>query len=115
MGHRNGYFSAEEEEAIQEDIREKKPDFVFVGIPLLKKSTWSRSLWTMESTLSLWEVGGKLWCPFRTYQAGTYVDAKANLEWLFRVANEPKRLFKRYFVGKCHFIKRVVHENGKQK
>ena len=32
VGHRNGYFSAEEEEVIQEDIREKSPDFVFVGI-----------------------------------------------------------------------------------
>ena len=46
---------------------------------------------------------------------GTYVDAKANLEWLFRVANEPKRLFKRYFVGNATFIKRVVHEKRKAK
>ena len=37
VGHRNGYFSAEEEEAIQEDIREKNPDFVFVGITSPKK------------------------------------------------------------------------------
>ena len=37
MGHRNGYFSAEEEEAIQEDIREKDPDFVFVGITSPKR------------------------------------------------------------------------------
>ncbi len=40
---------------------------------------------------------------------------KANLEWLFRVANEPKRLFKRYFVGNATFIKRVDMKNGKQK
>ena len=40
---------------------------------------------------------------------------KANLEWLFRVANEPKRLFKRYFVGNATFIKRVVHEKRKAK
>ena len=33
---------------------------------------------------------------------------KANLEWLFRVANEPKRLFKRYFVGNVSFIYKVV-------
>ncbi len=39
----------------------------------------------------------------------------ANLEWLFRVANEPKRLFKRYFVGNATFIKRVVHEKRKAK
>ena len=35
---------------------------------------------------------------------------KANLEWLFRVANEPKRLFKRYFVGNVSFIYKVVKE-----
>ena len=40
---------------------------------------------------------------------------KANLEWLFRVANEPKRLFKRYFVGNATFFKRVVHEKRKAK
>ena len=37
VGHRNGYFSAEEEEIIQEDIRKKDPDFVFVGITSPKK------------------------------------------------------------------------------
>ena len=37
VGHRNGYFSAEEEEIIQEDIRKKNPDFVFVGITSPKK------------------------------------------------------------------------------
>ena len=38
---------------------------------------------------------------------------KSNLEWLFRVANEPKRLFKRYFVGNVTFIKRVLDEKRK--
>ena len=37
LGHRNGYFSEEDEYGIQEDIREKNPDFVFVGITSPKK------------------------------------------------------------------------------
>ena len=39
---------------------------------------------------------------------------KANLEWLFRVANEPRRLFKRYFVGNVTFIKEIVKEKRSQ-
>ena len=35
---------------------------------------------------------------------------KCGLEWLFRVIQEPKRLFKRYFVGNWQFIKAVMKE-----
>ena len=35
---------------------------------------------------------------------------KCHLEWLFRVIQEPKRLFKRYFVGNFEFIKNVIKE-----
>ena len=39
---------------------------------------------------------------------------KSNLEWLFRVANEPKAFsLKRYFVGNVTFIKRVLDEKRK--
>ena len=33
-----------------------------------------------------------------------------NLEWLFRMLKEPKRLFKRYFFGNIKFIKSVIKE-----
>ena len=35
---------------------------------------------------------------------------KMNLEWLFRVLQEPKRLFKRYFVGNIQFVLTVLRE-----
>ena len=37
---------------------------------------------------------------------------KANLEWLFRVIQEPKRLFKRYFFGNLQFIMSVIKEKN---
>lgn len=45
------------------------------------------------------------------------MDAKSNLEWLYRVSQEPKRLFKRYFVGNTIFIGRIIKEkvNAKNK
>lgn len=35
---------------------------------------------------------------------------RANLEWLFRVMQEPRRLFKRYFVGNWKFIAAIIKE-----
>ena len=35
---------------------------------------------------------------------------KINMEWMFRVIHEPKRLFKRYFIGNWKFIKSVLWE-----
>ena len=69
----------------------------------------------MESILSLWEWEEALMSLSGHIKRAPMWMQKANLEWLFRVANEPKRLFKRYFVGNATFIKRVVHEKRKAK
>ena len=103
VGHRNGYFSEEDEQDIQEDIREKNPDFVFVGI--------------MDNGVNsiFMGVGGSFDVLSGHIQRAPLWMQKSNLEWLFRVANEPKRLFKRYFVGNVTFIKRVLDEKRKTK
>ena len=115
VGHRNGYFSAEEEEAIQEDIREKKPDFVFVGITSPKKEYLIQKFMENGVNSVFMGVGGSFDVLSGHIKRAPMWMQKANLEWLFRVANEPKRLFKRYFVGNATFIKRVVHEKRKAK
>ena len=40
---------------------------------------------------------------------------KSGLEWLFRVIQEPRRLFKRYFVGNWVFIKAIIKEKRHMK
>ena len=115
VGHRNGYFSAEEEEAIQEDIREKNPDFVFVGITSPKKEYLIQKFMDNGVNSVFMGVGGSFDVLSGHIKRAPMWMQKANLEWLFRVANEPKRLFKRYFVGNATFIKRVVHEKRKAK
>ena len=37
---------------------------------------------------------------------------KSGLEWLFRVIQEPRRLFKRYFLGNGKFIKDIIEEKS---
>lgn len=115
VGHRNGYFSTEEEETIQEDIREKNPDFVFVGITSPKKEYLIQKFMDNGVNSVFMGIGGSFDVLSGHIKRAPMWMQKTNLEWLFRVANEPKRLFKRYFVGNATFIKRVVHEKRKTK
>ena len=99
VGYRNGYFSADDEQDIQEDIREKNPDFVFVGITSPKKEYIIQKFMDNGVNSVFMGVGGSFDVLSGHIQRAPLWMQKSNLEWLFRVANEPKRLFKRYFVG----------------
>lgn len=115
IGHRNGYFSEDDERTIQEDIREKNPDFVFVGITSPKKEYIIQKFMDNGVNSVFMGVGGSFDVLSGHIQRAPLWMQKLNLEWLFRVANEPKRLFKRYFVGNATFIKRVLDEKRKSK
>ena len=108
VGHRNGYFSADDEQDIQEDIRKKNPDFVFVGITSPKKEYIIQKFMANGVNSVFMGVGGSFDVLSGHIQRAPLWMQKSNLEWLFRVANEPKRLFKRYFVGNVTFIRKVL-------
>ena len=108
VGYRNGYFSLEDEEKIQEDIKDRKPDFVFVGITSPKKEYIIQSFMDNGINAVFMGVGGSFDVLSGHIKRAPLWMQKLNLEWLFRVANEPKRLFKRYFVGNISFIRKVL-------
>lgn len=108
VGYRNGYFSPEDEKHIQEDIKEKKPDFVFVGITSPKKEYIIQSFMDNGINAVFMGVGGSFDVLSGHIKRAPLWMQNAHLEWLFRVANEPKRLFKRYFVGNVSFIRKVL-------
>ena len=108
VGYRNGYFSPEDEEKIQEDIKDRKPDFVFVGITSPKKEYIIQSFMDNGINAVFMGVGGSFDVLSGHIKRAPLWMQKLNLEWLFRVSNEPKRLFKRYFVGNISFIRKVL-------
>ena len=99
VGFRNGYFTENDEEAIQEDIRVKNPDLVFVGITSPKKEYLIQKFLDNGLQAVFMGVGGSFDVLSGHIKRAPLWMQKSHLEWLFRVANEPKRLFKRYFVG----------------
>jgi N-acetylglucosaminyldiphosphoundecaprenol N-acetyl-beta-D-mannosaminyltransferase len=109
-GARDGYFSNEDEPAIAEAIREAGADYLFLGMTTPKKEQFIERWGTMMGVKVCHGVGGSL-----DVMAGKVKRApdrwqKLGLEWLYRVCQEPRRLWKRYLVTNTLFLGLVIRE-----
>lgn len=100
-------LSEEEDRAIVNRINESNADFVWIGLGAPKQEIWMAA---HKGQVQGFMVG--VGAAF-DYLAGNIDRApmwmqKANLEWLYRLLQEPKRLFKRYFYTNTKFIWNAV-------
>ena len=109
-GIHNGYFSRNEWVDISFELKRISPDFVFVGITSPLKEYLIEYLQNEGCKSVFMGVGGSFDVISGNIPRAPKWMQKANLEWLFRVMQEPKRLFKRYFIGNGRFINAVVKE-----
>lgn len=114
-GIHNGYFKKEDWKDISNDIKDKKPDFVFVGITSPIKEYLIEFLQNDGNNCVFMGVGGSFDVISGNIPRAPKWMQKVNLEWLFRLMQEPKRLFKRYFIGNTRFIKAIIKEKKQQK
>jgi N-acetylglucosaminyldiphosphoundecaprenol N-acetyl-beta-D-mannosaminyltransferase len=109
-GYRDGYFSDADEPSVAAEIRAAHPDLLFVAMSTPRK----------EYFLGRW--GPELDVPF-SMGVGGAVDVVAGvtkraprslqrlgLEWAFRLAQEPRRLFRRYLVTNSEFVALTLHD-----
>ena len=113
-GYRNGYWNAEEEPRVVEQIKASRPDLLFVAISSPKK----------EQFLGRYQAEMKV--PFAMGVGGTFDVAagkvkraplwmqKSGLEWFFRFLQEPRRMFKRYFVDDFAFLWLLIKEGARR-
>lgn len=115
VGIRDGYFKKEQWKEISDEVKEKNPDFCFVGITSPLKEYLIEYFQGEGNKTVFMGVGGSFDVISGNIPRAPLWMQKCNLEWLFRVMNEPKRLFKRYFVGNSVFIKSVIKEKRMKK
>lgn len=115
IGIHNGYFNDSQWNEVAKILMENQPDFVFVGITSPTKEYLIEYLQSKGLQSVFMGVGGSFDVISGNIPRAPLWMQKANLEWLFRVIQEPKRLFKRYFVGNTIFIKRVISEKLKDR
>lgn len=113
VGEKNGYFSTDEFKVIKKELIELKPDIVFVGITSPKKEYIIEEIINSGGTSVYMGVGGSFDVLSGHISRAPKIIQKLNLEWMYRVYKEPKRLFKRYFFGNIKFINSVIKEKRK--
>lgn len=109
VGRRNGYFGADEDEAVCAEIRESKADVVWVALGKPRQEEWCvRNRERLRGVGWLKTCGG-----LYAFLAGDVRRApdwmqRAGLEWLFRVMGDPKRLAWRYLSTNPYAFYRLV-------
>ncbi len=110
VGHRDGYFGEDEADAVLEEVRRVDAQLLFVGMPSPRKERF------------LIEQARPAGVPFSIGVGGSF-DVLAGLvrraprwmrfhglEWLFRLAQEPGRLWRRNLTTNTRFLVLVARE-----
>lgn len=114
LGIHNGYFKESDWPEISRELKKLKPDFVFVGITSPMKEYLIEFLQDDGNDSVFMGVGGSFDVISGSIPRAPKWMQNSGLEWLFRVIQEPHRLFKRYFVGNWIFIKAVAKEKRRR-
>ena len=102
-GYRDGYFKDDEFDAVVAEVEQARPDIVFVGITSPKKERLIERFRELHAKGAFVGVGGSFDVVSGNIPRAPMWVQRANLEWLFRMMQEPKRLVKRYMVGNARF------------
>jgi N-acetylglucosaminyldiphosphoundecaprenol N-acetyl-beta-D-mannosaminyltransferase len=111
-GAHHGYFEVDSPHAerVIEDINARRPDIVLVGMGTPKQELWvQRNASRLEADV-LWTVGALFdYVSGRVPRAPSWL-ADNGMEWIFRLAIEPQRMWRRYLLGNPVFISRVLSQ-----
>lgn len=109
-GHADGYFSDEDSHRVAEEIRSSRADMLFVGISSPKKEIFMAK---HEATLEvpvIHGVGGSFDVLAGVVKRAPKSWQNLGLEWLYRLLQEPRRMWKRYLVTNTLFLWMVALE-----
>ncbi len=104
-------FSDEDNEAMISAINHSNPDLLWIGMTAPKQEKWA---YTHLDCLDVHCHIGTIGAVFDFF-AGTVKRAperwqRAGLEWLYRLLSEPRRMWRRYFIGNAKFIYYIMVE-----
>lgn len=109
-GVRNGYWTADEEEAVVEQVAASRADLLFVAISSPKKERFlGRHQQRMRVPFAM-GVGGSFDVAAGKVQRAPRWMQLSGLEWFFRFLQEPRRMARRYFVEDMAFLPMLWRE-----
>ena len=103
-GYHDGYFSAAEEPAIIQEIRERAPDLLFVGMPTPFKETWCEGNRRSLNVPVMIGVGGSFDVLAGYVRRAPKWVQSMGMEWSWRLMMEPRKMWKRYLATNMEYI-----------
>ena len=100
-------LSEQEDAEIVEQINSTKPDIIWVGLGAPKQENWMAQHKGRIDGLMIGVGAGFDYHAGRIQRAPEWMQ-RCNLEWFYRLIQDPKRLFKRYFQTNTKFIWHAV-------
>ena len=110
-GYRNGYFEKVDESQIAKEISDSGANMLFVAITSPKKEIFLNKYKNqLQNVNFIMGVGGSFDVISGKVKRAPIWMQNFGMEWLYRVIQEPKRMWKRYLIGNTKFILLVVKE-----
>lgn len=107
-GSHDGYFSDAEAAAVAADIGATSPDMLFVAMTSPKKEMFiARHQAAMNVTVTH-GVGGSFDILAGKTKRAPMLWRRLGMEWAYRVVQEPRRMFMRYFRTNAAFVQMVL-------
>jgi N-acetylglucosaminyldiphosphoundecaprenol N-acetyl-beta-D-mannosaminyltransferase len=103
VGWRNGYFTHEEEGHVCAAIRANRPHIVFVAMGTPRKEYFLGERGPELGAEFVMGVGGAVDVMAGVTRRAPVIWQRLGLEWLFRLLQEPRRMFRRYAVTNTRF------------
>jgi len=97
-GWHDGYWTPEQEPAVVEEIRHARADILFVAVSSPKKELFLGRWKEQLNVPFMMGVGGAFDVAAGLVKRAPVWMQKAGLEWLFRLLQEPGRMWRRYLV-----------------
>lgn len=108
VGARDGYFRADEEETVVREIAAAGPDILLVAFGNPKQEMFIARHFDALGARAMFGVGALFdFTADRVARAPAWIR-RARLEWAFRLAQEPRRLLRRYTIETARFLIAVL-------
>lgn len=102
-------LTTDEERALVRRIRHARPDIVWVGLGTPRQDQFVREFREILGT-TLVAIGAGFDFLAGTKRVAPEWMQRAGLEWFFRLASEPRRLWRRYLIGNAIFMHAALRD-----
>jgi N-acetylglucosaminyldiphosphoundecaprenol N-acetyl-beta-D-mannosaminyltransferase len=109
-GYRDGYFASADSAGVAEQVRRSNADILFVAMGSPAQEFWIESHFAATGARFALGVGGSFDHLSGLARRAPVWMQRAGLEWLYRLASDPRRLWRRYLIGNSLFLWLVLKQ-----